>query len=234
MTIFNNNPGAEDSSIIPNFIQEQMLEDLRIALNPSPGADNYFSTLDEYKYIVERNTKFHLSLAFIQSQFIRTLLPFADIDFLSMALCVPLATRENKGVLDKLLHYVNPRLTKIGSSANTEYFYGASSRLRNGTFLERMKYKKFRLLNICSQTLAKLSNGGLRLGNPFQTENQISVYRNSFESLSSSIQSNEALCECLGATAIEQVLRNGLVLRNLEQRFHLICLHKLSLSKVAK
>jgi len=151
-----------------------------------------------------------------------------------MAMWAPLAMRETKGVLDRLLHYVNLGLTKIGSSANTQYFYEASSRLRNGTFLQRMKYKKFRLLNMCSQTLAKLSNGGFGLGNPFQTKDQISVYRNSFEYLSSSIQSNEALCECLGATAIEQVLRNGLVLRNLEQRFHLICLLKLSLSKVAK
>jgi len=80
MTIFNNNPSAEDSSIIPNFIREQMLENFRIAVNPLSSTDNHFSTLDKYQYITECNTKFHFLLAFIKSQFIRTLLPFADID----------------------------------------------------------------------------------------------------------------------------------------------------------
>lgn len=216
---------------IPESARAQILDDCRLALSPPQGAEAYFSSLGEFKYVVERNPRFHLSLAFIQSQFVPTSLPFADIDVLTMAMQAPMAVRANKGILDDLLQRVNPLITHIGSSANTEYFYGAKSRLQNGTLTERLKFRKFRFLNMSTQVLAKLSGGTLRLGNPYQTEDQISVYRKSFSHMEPDVMANEALRECLGAAALDHMFKDDLILRNLAERFHLISFHHLSAGK---
>lgn len=216
---------------ISESIRAEMLDDCCLALSPMQGAENYFSSLNEFKYVAERNPRFHLSLAFIQSQFMPTALPFADIDVIKMAMQVPVNLRAHKGILDKLLNHLNPRLTKIGSSANTEYFYGSKSRLCNGTLAERMEFKKFRFLNMTTQLLSKLSGGMIRIGNPYQTEDQISVYRKSFSHLTSLVVANDALRECLGRSVIEQIFREDLYLRNLAERFHLISFHHLSMGR---
>ena len=213
---------------ISESIRDEIIEDCRLALSPAPGSDRFFSSLNEFKYVVERNPRFHLSLAFIQSQFLPTTLPFADLDVLTMAMQAPMTVRAHKGILENLLEQVSPRIASIGSSANTEYFYGAKSRLQNGTITERLEFRKFRFLNMSTQLLAKLTGGTLRFGNPYQTEDQISIYRRSFGHMSAAILANEALRECLGAEAIENMFKDELVLRNLAQRFHLISFHHLS------
>lgn len=216
---------------ISEFIRDEILGDCRLALSPAPGSEGFFSTLNEFKYVVERNPRFHLSLAFIQSQFMATTLPFADLDVLTMAMQAPMTVRAHKGILDNLLKQVNTHIASIGSSANTEYFYGAKSRLRNGTIAERLEFRKFRFQNMSTQLLAKLTGGTLRFGNPYQTEDQISIYRRSFTHMSTAVLGNEALRECLGATAIDNMFKDELVLRNLAQRFHLISFHHLSKGK---
>lgn len=212
-------------------IRAEMLDDCRLALTPENGAEKYFSSLDEFKYVVERNPRFHLSLAFIQNQFMPTALPFADIDVLAMAMQAPIRLRQSKGILAQLLQYLNPQLVKIGSSANTEYFYGSKSRLRNGTLAERLEFRKFRFMNMTTQLLSKLSDGMIRFGNPYQTEDQVSVYRKSFSHFTPTVLANETLTECLGAMVIEHILKDDLILRNMAERFQLICFHNLSTGK---
>jgi hypothetical protein len=213
---------------IPDIIRAEILDDLQVALTQEPRTQSCFSSLDEVKYVVERNPRFHLSLAFIQHQFMPTILPFADMDVLKMAMKAPISLRASKGILSDLLGNINPRLTGIGSSANTEYFYGAKSRLRNGSLVERAEFLKFRLLNMSTQLLGKLSGGTLRIANPYQTEDQISVYRNSFKRLVPTVLANDGLRECLGEEAIEHIFKGDLILRNLAERFSLICFHHLS------
>jgi hypothetical protein len=217
-----------NASYIPSAIHAEILDDLRLALKPSSGADGYFSSLDELKYITERNPRFHISLAFIQHQFRQTALPFADIDVLQMVMKAPISFRESKGILTELLNHINPNLTNIGSSANTEYFYGSKSRLRNGNLFERAKFGKFRLLNMTTQLLSKLSGGTLRICNPFQTEDQVSLFRNSFSHVQPAVLADGRLVECLGGAAIERIFKDELILRNIAERFSLICFHHLS------
>lgn len=216
---------------IPDSIRAEILDDLQAALTQAPRTQSCFSSLDEIKYVAERNPRFHLSLAFIQHQFMPTILPFADMDVLKMAMQAPISLRASKGILSELLGHINPRLTGIGSSANTEYFYGAKSRLRNGTLLERAEFGKFRILNMTTQLLGKLSGGTFRIANPYQTEDQISVFRKSFSRLVPTVLANEGLRECLGEEAIEHMFKDDLILRNLAERFSLICFHHLSTGK---
>ena len=217
-----------NASYISSAIRAEILDDLRLALNPSPCAEGYFSSLDELNYITERNPRFHISLAFIQHQFRQTALPFADIDVLQMVMKAPISFRESKGILTELLNHINPNLANIGSSANTEYFYGSKSRLRNGNLFERAKFGKFRLMNMTTQLLSKLSGGTLRIGNPFQTEDQVSLFRNSFSHVQPAVLADGRLGECLGGAAIERIFKDELILRNLGERFSLICFHHLS------
>jgi hypothetical protein len=221
----------KNASFISDSIRAAILDDLLAALIQPDRTQSGFSSLDEIKYVVERNPRFHLSLAFVQHQFMSTVLPFADIDILEVAMKAPISLRANKGVLTKLLTHINPRLSSIRSSANTEYFYGVKSRLRNGTLLERAEFWKFRLLNMTMQVLSKLSDGDLKIGNPYQTEDQNSVYRSSFSHLVPAVLANEGLRECLGGEVIGHMLKDDLILRNLAERFSLICFHHLSKSK---
>lgn len=216
---------------IPDLIRAEILNDLEVALTQAPYTQSCFSSLDEIKYVAERNPRFHISLAFIQHQFMPTTLPFADMDVLKIAMQAPISLRANKVILSGLLDHINPRLAGIGSSANTEYFYGAKSRLRNGALMERAEFGKFRLLNMTTQLLGKLSGGTFRIANPYQTEDQISVYRKSFSHLVPTVLANEGLRECLGEEAIEHMFKDDLILRNLAERFSLICFHHLSTGK---
>lgn len=216
------------NSIVSEDIKERMLEDCKNAFSILPKKGDCFSSLDEYKYIAERNPRFHMSLAFIQSQYISTLLPFADIDVISFALKSPVAFRKRKLILDELLRLINPVLSQIGSSANREYFHGQNSRLLHGTFPERMEFRKFRFFNMATQLLAKLSGGRVRFANPYQTEDQVSVYRKSFSNIARKIVENEFLRDCLGDSVVKSVLKDDFFLRNLAERFHLISFYRLS------
>lgn len=221
----------QNASHISESVRAEMLADCQLALSPAAYAEGYLSSYEEYKYIAERHPRFHMSLAYVQSQFMPTLLPFADIDVLEMAMQAPLKLRERKRILDELLAFLNPALKQIGSSGSHEYFHGEKSRLINGTLAERLEFLKFRLLNMSTQILAKLTDGKIRFGNPYQTEDQISVYRKTFSHMTSAVLANEVLREGLGTKALEQMFKDDFVLRNLAERLHLISFHHLSVVK---
>jgi hypothetical protein len=213
-------------------VRDEMIADCQLALTPDSDAGSCFSSLDEFKYVVERNPRFHMSLAFTQAQFMKTVIPFADIDVLEMAMRAPIVLRERKRILEELLHHVNARVAKIESSANTEYFYGNNSRLARGSLFERYEFKKFRFLNMSAQLLSTLTGGNLRFRNPYQTEDQLSVYHKIFSHLPAAILANDALRECVGANVIEHTFKDRLILRNLAERFTLINFHYLSSHKL--
>ena len=221
----------EACRFISDDVREQMREDCRLALSVPQGAEQYLSSLDEYKYIVERHPRFHMSLAFMQSQYMSTVLPFADMDVLALAMQAPIEFRERKNLLAELMSHVNAALASIGSSGSHEYFHGGISRLANGTLLERMEFRKFRALNMLNQLIAKVSRGALRFPNPYQTEDQVAVYRKNFQRLEAAVLSNSKLQTCVGQAAMSSMLANDLVLRNLAERFHLISFDSLCAGK---
>jgi len=209
---------------IPSNIRNQILDDCSMVFESARGLESQFSSLNEFKYITDRNPRFHISLAFIQGQFMGTVLPFADFDVLDIAMKVPIEKRYQKQILSKLISHIDPKLSQIGSSANTEYFYGRKSRLRHGNVVEKMKFNHFRFLNLTSQLISWVSSGRLRFGNPYQTEDQLGVYRKSFDKFSDDVMNDKKILDSLGGGKVEQVFRDDIIIRNLMERYNLICL----------
>jgi len=77
-----------------------MLSDCQSAFPTFSGKGIRLSSLNEFKYVAERHPRFHSPLAFVQSQFLPTELPFIDIDVMSMAMSAPRSFRAYKGILD--------------------------------------------------------------------------------------------------------------------------------------
>lgn len=166
---------------LPPAIREQVLDDLSSSLKYALETKG-FSSVVEFRYMTERNAKFHLSLAFAQSQFMRTSTAFADYDLLSYVLEVPLSLRKRKRIIDELINFKHPRLSMIGNSSSREYFYGEHNLMFRRGLKGKFDYLRFRALNMMNDCAVHLTGGRSGLTNPFQTEEQVAVFRRLFSS----------------------------------------------------
>jgi hypothetical protein len=164
---------------VPDVIREQMRCDIQESLKGATETSG-LSNMDEFRYISERTPKFHMALAFVQSQFVQTVTPFADYDLLKYILTVPLALRKQKRVVDELIEYKNPRLSRVNNCSSREYFYGKNNLLVTRGLEGRVKYLHFRMLNALNAWSVFLANGKNLLQNPFQTEELGALYKRVF------------------------------------------------------
>lgn len=118
-----------------------------------------------------------MALAFVQSQFMRTVTPFADYDLLIYMLKVPLSLRRRKRIIDELLKIKNPNLFDIKNCSSREYFYHGNDLLPKRGLRGRFAYYRFRILNALSVCLSFLTEGRYIVTNPFQTEELDATYR---------------------------------------------------------
>lgn len=143
---------------------------------------NYCS-LDEYKYVTERNQKFHLYMAFIQGEFIQNELTYANFDLLNYILTIPLKYREQKKLLDYLFdnHFKN---------ISSRDFKNISSRFQWGSkFSGFVEFYWFKFLNRANAVLRPLTKGHIQLFNKYQTEEQERLlYRDFHKDLKESTQ----------------------------------------------
>lgn len=123
---------------------------------------NYCS-LDEYKYVSERNQKFHNYLASIQNRLITTELPFVNYDLFTYTQSIPSKYKYEKQLIDYILkNYFN--IDKLGN---------ISSRFQWGSRFSNVKqWYNFKLLNRINAILRPLTKGNIQLLNKFQTEEQ--------------------------------------------------------------
>ena len=162
-------------------IREQILTDIRTSLEVAVNVSGY-SSIDEFRYVTERTTKFHMALAFVQSQFLRTSTPFADYDLLRYMLSVPLSLRRRKRVVDELIKHKNPRLCEVENSSSREYFYGKHNFLFKRGVKGQLHYFRFRILNALNDCAAFLTDGRCLWDNPFQTEELGALYKRLYAS----------------------------------------------------
>lgn len=125
------------------------------------GSSNY-SSIDEYIYITERNSKFHMNLAWLHSQFVETISPYADVELFKFMISVPLKYREQKIIIDEIFNLFFPKLKMENTGQISSRFA-----LRFSTPLD---WYKFRLINFINGILRKGTQGHLQLFNKFQTE----------------------------------------------------------------
>jgi hypothetical protein len=160
---------------LPERIKNDVITD---SLNIFAGheASSNHSSLNEYKYVTERNQKFHMYLASIQGSLIATDLVYADIGLLKYLLSIPIEYRAQKKMIDCLLE-------KYFKNISSRDFKNISSRFQWGSqFSGFMAWYWFKLLNRVNAALLIFTNGKLQLLNKYQTEEQERLLYSEFSS----------------------------------------------------
>jgi len=150
---------------ISDDIKEQIKTDsLKIFSNFDNNAN--YSSLDEYKYVTERNQKFHNYLAFIQSQFIKNKLVYTDYELLTYILSISIKYRAQKRLVDYMLD-------NYFKNISSRDFKNISSRFQWGSkFAGITEWYWFKFLNRANAVLRPLTKGHIQLFNKYQTEEQ--------------------------------------------------------------
>jgi len=155
----------QDNDLLSEEIKKEIINNSEYIFNKLDKTSNYCS-IDEYKYVTERNQKFHLYMASIQNKFIHNDLVYADYDLLKYTLSMPLKYREQKKILDYLLdnHFKN---------ISSRDFKNISSRFQWGSkFSGYTEFYWFKFLNRANAILRPLTKGKIQVFNKYQTEEQ--------------------------------------------------------------
>lgn len=123
---------------------------------------NYCS-LDEYRYVTERNQKFHNYMATIQNRFLNTILPFTTYELFSYTQSIPLKYKSEKQLIDYILE----------NHFNLKNMKNISSRFQWGSRFSNLKeWYNFKFLNRINAVLRPLTKGHIQVFNKYQTEEQ--------------------------------------------------------------
>ena len=156
---------VEKTNLLAQDIKESIIND-SIKIFKNLNFNSNYCSLDEYKYVTERNQKFHMYLASIQNNFTNTDLVYANYDLLNYILTIPLKYREQK----KLVDYILGNYFKNISSRD---FKNISSRFQWGNaFSGVVEFYWFKFLNRVNSALRLLTRGRIQLFNKYQTEEQ--------------------------------------------------------------
>lgn len=142
-------------------ITDAILEDLYKITEGYENSFNY-SSIDEYIYATERHSKFHMHLAWLQSRFIETLNPYADLELLKYMISVPLKYREQKVILDEVFKIFFSEF----DLAQTPQISSRFSR----RFSTTEDWAQFKFINVANAILRKVTDGRMQIFNKFQTE----------------------------------------------------------------
>lgn len=167
-------------------IKKSIENDVRnIFFNYSQQAN--YSSLSEYKYLTERNQKFHAYLARIQNSY----LVLANYDLLNYMLSVPIIFREQKKLLDIILdtYFKDISNQKFGNISSRD-FNGVNFGFTLSSKLAGLvKWFTFKFINRVNALLRLLTKGHIQLFNKYQTEEQDRVlYRDFHKDLKESTQ----------------------------------------------
>jgi asparagine synthetase B (glutamine-hydrolysing) len=162
----NPNPYLEtlnNNSFVPDSIKKEIEKDTQ-QLFSLFNLDSNISSIDEFKYVSERNQKFHTYLKFIQQDYIEAVNPYLDFDLFNYCLAIPRRFRANKKIIDDVFEL---KFKNISSRD----FKNISSRFQWGaSFSGQYEFYKFKLINRVNAFLRVLSLGNVQVFNPYQTE----------------------------------------------------------------
>ena len=133
-----------------------------------------FSSLDEYKYLTERNIKFHVFMAYLQNMSIDTLCIYADINLLKYCMSLPIEFRANKNIIDALLnkYFNNISMDNLNNISSRDSKTSSSIFQWSNKFLGFYNWHVFRIINRMNSILRIITSGKFQLLNKFQTEEQ--------------------------------------------------------------
>jgi len=202
-------------------VRTGILADIENALGGVEHA-NCFSNIDEFRYVAERNPRFHMALAFVQSQFMVTDIPFANYELLRFILSAPVELRKRKRILDELLYFKNPRLASLKNCSSREYFYGSNNLMPTRGIRGSAEYLAFRLFNAINTFLIAASGGSVSFSSPYQTENLQSILRGSLRKLLLDSLAEPKIAAMLGPDCQRWLARCPIVERHLSEKFQIL------------
>lgn len=189
--------------------------------------DSNFSCFEEFFYVTERNTKFHLRSAYQCNDIMRTEIPFAEFDLLKMCISIPLKYRWEKK-LEKNIIRKNYFQEKDISSRR--YYERSDDQEQAYSIREKIYYKcnflAFKVLSYLNIILALLSNNKVQVVNPYHTENQRIIFERYFKD--EFLQSLERLAELgvVNAETYSELKKNKLRGSDIGLKFTIIGLRK--------
>jgi len=123
-----------------------------------------FSSIDEFKYVTERNAKFHMYLAFLHRKYVNTLTPFADFDLLTYMISMPAQFRHQKRLSDYVLERYFPEISldNIGN-ISSRCWWGPK-------FAGYFAFIEKGLINRLNTLLFRISGGRHQIFDKYMTE----------------------------------------------------------------
>ncbi len=165
----------ENNSMISEEVRSEIEEDISKIFGRFDRSSN-ISTLDEFKYVTERNQKFHMNLAFQQSRMIETETPFANIELLELVLSMPLEFRKRKSILDMLFESGCVDHCAAGNISSRQLVAG--NEFSGGGIKSYVKKFDFKANNALSAVVARVFSGKLTWPNKYHTESHVNILRN--------------------------------------------------------
>ncbi|MBY7788241.1 hypothetical protein KW410_18850 [Vibrio fluvialis] len=153
-------------------IKDEILLDIENVFHSFDDNQN-FSSKDEYKYIFERNQKFHISLAFQQNRICKTLLPYCDYKLMKLVFSLPLTYRANKRISDLLLTRLNGG--NLYSLSSRQMIDGKGFSQKEG-LSKLVESFRFRVDNFLSLVISRLTCGRIVYKNKYQSEAHYNLY----------------------------------------------------------
>jgi hypothetical protein len=165
-----------------NFLEDEVRQ--AIYMDASNVFSDYsidmnFSCLSEYKYVTERNAKFHTFLGEIQGKYIPTKLPYANLNLLKYTLSIPINLRAEKKVLENLLETRFNKISDSNVGSISSKMFRTNYKWSEDPIIFR-EWMKFKLLNRANALFRLLLDGKFQLFNKFQTETQEKILRQFF------------------------------------------------------
>ena len=146
------------------------------------NVESNFSCFEEFFYVVERNTKFHLRSAYQCNDIFRTDVPFANFHLLTLCISIPLEYRWEKKIEGEIIsrYYIDEN-----DVSSRRYFERSKQSEKEYSLMEKAYYYSgmlfLRGLNLLNLILAKVSNNYIQVINPYQTENQRVIFDKYFK-----------------------------------------------------
>lgn len=159
--------------LLSDEVKQQVRSDSLEVFKTYRAASN-FSSLDEFKYLTERNQKFHIHLAAIQANFVPTKLIYADLELLTYMLSVPIELRQQKKMLDCMLstYFDDLKLDDLRNISSRDFRSTSSSFQWADRAAGLIDWYRFKLINRANAALRVFTMGRVQLPNKFQTEEQ--------------------------------------------------------------
>jgi len=163
---------VESISSIPNNVKSSILEDIGKVFEDYSLEQN-FSCKDEYKYIFERNQKFHMNLAFQQNRICDTFLPYCDYKLMNLVFSLPLSIRKNKKISEILISKCG--ISDMETISSRQMISGQGFSQKYG-IMKSVDNFVFKITNALTLITSRITNGTVVFPNKYQCEAHYNIF----------------------------------------------------------